>query len=123
MHDPDYRAAQKDWASFVESVTQKVIDIDDTIPELPVKDIVRESDSIRDSTMLTFLKVFRIYRDIRFSSDPTPYKVRYAGSTGSSKVANLFSDSLLSGMVSDGKKRSICYILCADQTEWWKPRR
>src|SRR5436189_689747 len=22
-------------------------------------------------------KIFRIYRDVRFSSDPTPYKVRY----------------------------------------------
>ena len=23
------------------------------------------------------IKIFRIYRDVRFSSDPTPYKVRY----------------------------------------------
>jgi hypothetical protein len=59
VHDPDYRAAQKDWASFVESVTQKVVEIDDTIPELPVKDIVRESDSIRQSTYANLPKGFQ----------------------------------------------------------------
>lgn len=61
MHDPDYRAAQKDWASFVESLTQKIIEVDETVPELPVKDIV-----------------FRIYRDVRFSSDQTPYKTVFS---------------------------------------------
>ncbi|KAI9838975.1 MAG: hypothetical protein M1819_004183 [Sarea resinae] len=61
MHDADYRAAQKDWNSFVEKLTEQVIEKDDTIPELPVKDIV-----------------FRIYRDIRFSPDPTPYKTYFS---------------------------------------------
>lgn len=45
----------------METVTEKVIEADETIPELPLKDII-----------------FRIYRDIRFSKDPTPYKVRLA---------------------------------------------
>jgi uncharacterized protein (DUF2461 family) len=36
----------------------KIIAADPTIPELPFKDVN-----------------FRIYRDIRFSNDPTPYKV------------------------------------------------
>ena len=58
MHDPDYRTSLKDWHGFVECLTQKVslrmlpgvvrsilsimqvIEVDDTIPELPVKDIV-----------------------------------------------------------------------------------
>ncbi|KAI9737924.1 MAG: hypothetical protein M1834_009294 [Cirrosporium novae-zelandiae] len=57
MHDPDYRESKKDFDSFVECLTEKVIEKDETIPELPPKDIT-----------------FRIYRDIRFSSDPTPYK-------------------------------------------------
>ncbi|KAJ9663128.1 hypothetical protein H2201_005799 [Coniosporium apollinis] len=57
MHDPDYRASQNDFNSFIESLTQKVISVDETIPELPIKDIV-----------------FRIYRDVRFSKDQTPYK-------------------------------------------------
>ena len=49
----------KDWHSFVEETTMTIIDVDETIPELPVKDVS-----------------FRIHRDIRFSKDPTPYKVR-----------------------------------------------
>lgn len=39
-HDADYRNSKKDWDSFVESLTQKIIEKDDTIPELPVKDLV-----------------------------------------------------------------------------------
>ena len=38
----------------------KIIATDPTIPELPFKDVN-----------------FRIYRDIRFSNDPTPYKVPF----------------------------------------------
>lgn len=58
MHDPDYRASWDDWATFVESLTEKIPEKDETIPELPTKHLV-----------------FRIYRDVRFSKDPTPYKV------------------------------------------------
>ena len=61
MHDPDYRQAWKDWESFVEALTEKISEIDETIPELPPKDLV-----------------FRIYRDVRFSSDPTPYKTHFS---------------------------------------------
>ncbi|KAF2454671.1 hypothetical protein BDY21DRAFT_352408 [Lineolata rhizophorae] len=61
MHDPDYRQALKDFHSFVEALTPKIIEGDETIPELPVKDVV-----------------FRIYRDIRFSTDPTPYKTCFS---------------------------------------------
>ncbi|OAL19736.1 hypothetical protein AYO22_09263 [Fonsecaea multimorphosa] len=57
MHDADYRVSWKDWEGFVEALTERIAEIDETIPELPPKDLV-----------------FRIYRDIRFSSDPTPYK-------------------------------------------------
>lgn len=61
FHDAEYRRSLKDWESFVETLTDKIIDADDTIPELPIKDVV-----------------FRIYRDIRFSKDPTPYKPHYS---------------------------------------------
>ena len=61
MHDADYRQSKKDWDSFVESLTEKIIEKDDTIPELPPKDLT-----------------FRIYRDIRFSPDPTPYKTHFS---------------------------------------------
>ncbi|KAK8100708.1 hypothetical protein PG999_011082 [Apiospora kogelbergensis] len=55
--DPEFRRSLKDWDSFVETLTEKITEADETIPELPLKDVV-----------------FRIYRDIRFSKDPTPYK-------------------------------------------------
>lgn len=61
MHDADYRQSKKDFDSFVESLTEKIIEKDETIPELPPKDLT-----------------FRIYRDIRFSSDPTPYKTHFS---------------------------------------------
>jgi hypothetical protein len=40
VHDPDYRAAQDDFSTFLEALSEKVIEADETIPELPVKDIV-----------------------------------------------------------------------------------
>ncbi|KAK4934788.1 hypothetical protein LTR10_024028 [Elasticomyces elasticus] len=39
MHDPDYRQSWKDWESFVETLTEKISEIDETIPELPPKDL------------------------------------------------------------------------------------
>ncbi|KAK2594058.1 hypothetical protein QQS21_008243 [Conoideocrella luteorostrata] len=60
-HDEEYRRALKDWQSFVETATQTVIDVDETIPELPVKDVI-----------------FRIYRDVRFSKIKTPYKPHFS---------------------------------------------
>ncbi|KAG8629671.1 hypothetical protein KVT40_003536 [Elsinoe batatas] len=61
FHDPEFRQAENDWKSFVEKLTEKLTEVDDEIPELPVKDIV-----------------FRIYRDVRFSPDPTPYKAYFS---------------------------------------------
>lgn len=60
-HDPDYRQSWKDWESFVEALTERIAEVDETVPELPPKDLV-----------------FRIYRDVRFSSDPTPYKPHFS---------------------------------------------
>ncbi|UKZ55176.1 hypothetical protein TrVGV298_008993 [Trichoderma virens] len=60
-HDGEYRRALKDWQSFVETTTQTLIEVDETIPELPAKDVI-----------------FRIHRDIRFSKDPTPYKPHFS---------------------------------------------
>lgn len=39
-HDADYRASKKDWDTFVEALTEKIIEKDETIPELPAKDLV-----------------------------------------------------------------------------------
>lgn len=46
VHDADYRQSQKDWSSFVESLTAKVIEKDETIPELPPKDLVSAPDIV-----------------------------------------------------------------------------
>ncbi|ROV89369.1 hypothetical protein VPNG_10129 [Cytospora leucostoma] len=59
--DPEFRRSLKDWTTYVEAFTQKIIAADPTIPELPLKDVN-----------------FRIYRDIRFSKDPTPYKPHFS---------------------------------------------
>lgn len=39
-NDPDFRQSEKDWHSFVAKLTDRLGEIDETIPELPVKDIV-----------------------------------------------------------------------------------
>ena len=41
MHDADFRASEKDFDSFVAALTEQIIEKDATIPELPVKDLVR----------------------------------------------------------------------------------
>ncbi|KAK4201537.1 hypothetical protein QBC40DRAFT_278066 [Triangularia verruculosa] len=61
LNDKEYRRALSDWESYVSSLTEKITDIDPTIPELPFKDVN-----------------FRIYRDIRFTNDPTPYKPHFS---------------------------------------------
>jgi hypothetical protein len=40
VNDPDFRASLADFNSFVEKLSERIIEIDDTIPELPLKDLV-----------------------------------------------------------------------------------
>ncbi|KAJ5919271.1 hypothetical protein N7466_010214 [Penicillium verhagenii] len=60
-HDPDFRAAKKDFETFVETLSPKVTEVDGLIPELPTKDLI-----------------FRIHRDVRFSKNPLPYKIHFS---------------------------------------------
>ncbi|ATY59602.1 hypothetical protein A9K55_002467 [Cordyceps militaris] len=60
-HDGEYRRALNDWQTFVDTASQTVSSADTTVPELPAKDVA-----------------FRIYRDTRFSKDPTPYKPHFS---------------------------------------------
>ncbi|KAL9008400.1 MAG: hypothetical protein Q9173_006471 [Seirophora scorigena] len=82
IHDADYRQSKKDWDAFVEKMTEKMTEIDETIPELPAKDLVRID--IQASCPNPMYEVnnndqtFRIYRDVRFSPDQTPYKTHFA---------------------------------------------
>ncbi|KAL0253590.1 hypothetical protein I308_100964 [Cryptococcus tetragattii IND107] len=56
-HEPSFRQAEKEWKAFVGIMQQQLSDVDDEVPVLPPRDVIH-----------------RIYRDIRFSSDKTPYK-------------------------------------------------
>lgn len=40
VHDPDFRVAFQDFTTFAGKVSEKIIEADETIPELPVKDVV-----------------------------------------------------------------------------------
>ena len=40
VNDADYRQSKKDFDTFVESLTEKIMEKDETIPELPPKDVV-----------------------------------------------------------------------------------
>ncbi|KAI9791362.1 MAG: hypothetical protein M1835_000379 [Candelina submexicana] len=46
MHDADYRASQNDFNTFVECLTSEIIERDETIPELPPKDLVYATDLV-----------------------------------------------------------------------------
>ncbi|PWN48933.1 hypothetical protein IE53DRAFT_318540, partial [Violaceomyces palustris] len=60
-HDPVYRYAWKNFCDFSEALLNDIMEqVDDTVPWLPVKDLT-----------------YRIYRDIRFSNDKTPYKTNF----------------------------------------------
>ncbi|KAJ3510472.1 hypothetical protein NLJ89_g4655 [Agrocybe chaxingu] len=60
LHEPVYRQAEQEWKDFVEAFTESLIGVDPHIPHLPPKDFIH-----------------RIYRDIRFSNDKTPYKTNF----------------------------------------------
>ena len=40
VHDADFRQSEKDFDSFVEKLTENLMEKDGTIPELPPKDLV-----------------------------------------------------------------------------------
>ncbi|KAL8737930.1 MAG: hypothetical protein Q9190_008062 [Brigantiaea leucoxantha] len=40
VHDADYRQSKKNWDAFVDKMTEKLGEKDETIPELPAKDLV-----------------------------------------------------------------------------------
>lgn len=69
-------------------LTERIAEVDETIPELPHKDLVSANEwLVLESFLPPFTtvscakhgrKTFRIYRDIRFSKDPTPYKTHFS---------------------------------------------
>ncbi|KAJ4471485.1 hypothetical protein J3R30DRAFT_3407849 [Lentinula aciculospora] len=63
LHEPVYRQAEKEFKAFVDAFTEVLTEIDTHVPPLPPKDVIH-----------------RIYRDIRFSNDKTPYKKNLSAS-------------------------------------------
>ncbi|KIM36258.1 hypothetical protein M413DRAFT_449309 [Hebeloma cylindrosporum] len=72
--EPVYRLAEKEWKDFVEAFTEVLAEVDNQIPHLPPKDVIH-----------------RIYRDIRFSNDKTPYKKGVSASFSRSGRKGIFA--------------------------------
>lgn len=61
VYDADYRSSLKDWNSFVESLTEELTKIDDTVPELPLKDVVSIGHGIIIHIALTCISTTRSF--------------------------------------------------------------
>ncbi|KAL4244933.1 Conserved hypothetical protein CHP02453 [Abortiporus biennis] len=74
LHEAVYRLAEKEWKDFVEEFTDSLVEVDPQIPHLPPKDVIH-----------------RIYRDVRFSNDKTPYKKGFSASFSRSGRKGIFA--------------------------------
>ncbi|KZT63515.1 hypothetical protein DAEQUDRAFT_815601 [Daedalea quercina L-15889] len=74
LHEPVYRLAEKEWKDFIDAFTPLLVEVDPQIPHLPPKDVIH-----------------RIYRDIRFSNDKTPYKTGFSASFSRSGRKGIFA--------------------------------
>ncbi|KAF9241530.1 hypothetical protein BU15DRAFT_44680 [Melanogaster broomeanus] len=72
--EPVYRRSEKEFKDFVEAFTTMLTEVDPQIPPLPPKDVIH-----------------RIYRDIRFSNDKTPYKTGLSASFSRSGRKGIFA--------------------------------
>ncbi|CAA7263399.1 unnamed protein product [Cyclocybe aegerita] len=81
LHEPVYRQAEQEWKDFVEAFTDLLIEVDSQIPHLPPKDVIH-----------------RIYRDMRFSNDKTPYKKAFSASFSRSGRKGIFAGCTLQHM-------------------------
>ncbi|CED84912.1 Conserved hypothetical protein CHP02453 [Phaffia rhodozyma] len=79
LHDPVFRQAQKEFVDFVDILVPGIMDIDQEIPFLPARDIIH-----------------RIYRDVRFSNDKTPYKKNFSVSLSRTGRKGIFGHYHLS---------------------------
>ncbi|KAF9038332.1 hypothetical protein BDZ89DRAFT_945714 [Hymenopellis radicata] len=72
--DRVYRQAEKEWKDFVDAFTDVMTGVDPEVPPLPPKDLIH-----------------RIYRDVRFSNDKTPYKTSFSASFSRSGRKGIFA--------------------------------
>lgn len=146
VHDPDYRQSWKDWESFVETLTEKISEIDETIPELPPKDLVlsgppgvvgpsTDSNDARcsESTAISgFHRILLLTRSVRCAK-------LFSLPVCLFQIIDTLSASFLSCMVwfppveeeavctecnkvADGAERTLCILLCPDPTRRQKLR-
>ncbi|KAK0195941.1 hypothetical protein F5146DRAFT_1133384 [Armillaria mellea] len=83
LHERVFRQAEKEWKDFVEAFTDKLSEVDGEIPPLPPKDVIH-----------------RIYRDIRFSNDKTPYKKNLSASFSRSGRKGTFAACITFRLIS-----------------------
>ncbi|KAH9974159.1 hypothetical protein BGW80DRAFT_206040 [Lactifluus volemus] len=74
LHEPVFRQAETEFKLFVEKLTDLFPEVDPEIPPLPPKDVI-----------------YRIYRDIRFSNDKTPYKTNFSATFSRSGRKGIFA--------------------------------
>ncbi|KAH8112890.1 hypothetical protein DFH11DRAFT_1604461 [Phellopilus nigrolimitatus] len=74
LHEPVFRQAEKEWKDFIDEFTPLLTEADPQIPVLPPNDVVH-----------------RIYRDVRFSNDKTPYKTNFSASFSRSGRKGIFA--------------------------------
>ncbi|KAG8877903.1 hypothetical protein FRB97_002937 [Tulasnella sp. 331] len=74
LNEPVYRLAEKEWVDYVDKLMEKIPELDDEVPSLPAKDAIH-----------------RIYRDVRFSNDKTPYKTNMSASFSRSGRKGIFA--------------------------------
>ncbi|KAF8480270.1 hypothetical protein DFH94DRAFT_830903 [Russula ochroleuca] len=74
LHEPVFRLAETEFKSFIEKLTDLFTEVDPQIPPLPPKDLI-----------------YRIYRDVRFSNDKTPYKTNFSASFSRSGRKGIFA--------------------------------
>ena len=95
MHDADFRQAEKDWHSFVGAVSEHLTEIDDTVPELPVKDVVSPTGrvwcSMQDS-----------------SAHHIPLYIRFSASTGMLGLAQTRLPTRYDGAGSQQPRLTLC---------------
>ncbi|TFK84362.1 hypothetical protein K466DRAFT_527456 [Polyporus arcularius HHB13444] len=95
LHEPVYRLAETEWKAFVEHFTDLLSEADPQIPPLPPKDVIH-----------------RIYRDIRFSNDKTPYKTVLSASFSRSGRKGIFA-----GFKPDGQSLIAAGSWCPGKNE------
>lgn len=74
LNEPVFRLAETEFKLFIEKLADLFTAVDPQIPPLPTKDVI-----------------YRIYRDVRFSNDKTPYKTNFSATFSRSGRKGIFA--------------------------------